>query len=533
MGAEFTDETGLVLGPQIGMHFTLIDARLGGQRGGGGVVVAGEHRDPVARFVQGRDDFRGFGAQFVADRDGADQDAIVFDQDGGGTRVLDALHVLGQGPGGDPARSAQPHATTVQNTGEPGPGDRFDRLGPLRGGGCGQDGAGERVFAALLQRGGHRQHLLGGAPRGRYGLDHGRAVTSQGAGLVQGHGLDMTHGLQGGSALDQGAVLGGRTDRGDHGHRHRDGQCARGSGHQHHQRTFDPHQRVAEQGPQGGDEYGGDHHPGYQGRGDAVGQALSGALAGLLGLHDGHDAGQGVVGGGGGHGHFQHAGAVDGTGEHLVAGTGLHGDGLTGDGGGVQTGVPGGDTTVGGQAFPRAHHQRVAHDQIGRVHGLLGSLTQHPGLVGGQIQQGAQAAPGAGHGVLLQPFGDGVEHRQHRGLAQLAQQHRAHGGDGHQRAHADPALCQAAHGGRDERPPRDGQGGDFEHRPHQVGTPDPARAVSCRQEQCGHGGEADLAHLPQSFRLRRLGLAATAGLVSATSARITHRAPPSSWLSVP
>src|SRR5690606_4475812 len=340
VAAQLADEAGLVLVSQLGVQVDRFDARLGGQGGGGGRVVAGEHHHPVARSMQGGDDLAGFGAQFVADRDGAQQYTVVLDQHGGGSGVLHPRHVLGQRAGLDPARATQPHAAASQGAGEAGAGDRFHSLGALRGGGGGQDRGRERVFAALLQRGGHREDLLGGAAGGGQGLDDGGAVTGQGAGLVQGHGADPAHGLQGYSALDQGAVLGGGADRGHHGDGHGDGQRARGGGHRHDQGACDPHQRVAQQRPQGGDEGGGDHHPGHQGFGDLVGQALSGALAGLLGLHDGHDAGQGVVGRSGGDGDLQGCGAVDGPGEHLAAGAGLHGHRLAGDGGGVQAGVP-------------------------------------------------------------------------------------------------------------------------------------------------------------------------------------------------
>ncbi len=174
-----------------------VDAGFGGQGGGGGVVVAGEHGDVVAAGVQPGDDLGGFGAQFVADGDRADHAAVVLNKHGGGPGLLHALHVGGQRPGFQPAGAAQPHRAAVELAGQPGAGDRL-HLG--RGGDRlavdgSEDRAGQGVFAAGFQRRGQLQHPLARGPVGGGDVDHGRLVAGQGAGLVQRHPPHAAEGL--------------------------------------------------------------------------------------------------------------------------------------------------------------------------------------------------------------------------------------------------------------------------------------------------------------------------------------------------
>ena len=104
---------------------------------------------------------------------------------------------------------------------------------------------------------------------------------------------------------------------------------------------------------------------GHERAGDPVGEALAGALALLGFLDDVDDPGQGVVVGGGGDLDLEDAAAVDGGGEDVVAGSGLDGHGLAGDGGQVERGAAGADDAVGGDPFAGADDHHVA-DRAGR-----------------------------------------------------------------------------------------------------------------------------------------------------------------------
>ena len=181
---------------------------------------------------------------------------------------------------------------------------------------------------------------------------------------------------------------------------------------------------------------------GHQGLGDAVGQPLGVALAGLLGLDDVHDPGQGVVLGGGGDLDLQHSGAVDGAGVDGVPDPGLDRDGLAGEGGDVQGGAAGADDAVGGDPFAWPDQEQVADREVGGGHGDLGAVAQDGGLGRDQGEQRTQAAAGAGHRVLLQALADGVEEGERCGLGDLAEDDRADRGDRHQGADADLALGQ-------------------------------------------------------------------------------------------
>jgi hypothetical protein len=207
------------------------------------------------------------------------------------------------------------------------------------------------MLAAGLQGCRDVQNVVTGVARSGGDVDHGRLVAGERAGLVQGDGSDPAEGLQGGTALDQGADAARGADGGDHGDRHGDRQRTRGGGDQDDQGALDPRRRVTQQATDDRDDRGEDHDPGHQRLGDPVGEALSVALAGLLGLDDGDDPGQGVVLGGGGDLDFEDSGAVDGAGVDGVAGAGLDGDGFAGERGDVQGGAAGADDAVGGDAL--------------------------------------------------------------------------------------------------------------------------------------------------------------------------------------
>ena len=108
---ELTDDAGLVLRPKLGVHIG--DPGLGGQGGGGGGVVAGEQGDGVAAAGQLRDDRAGLRTELVAHRDGADEPAIVLDEDGGGAGLLHGYDLCFERIGVKPAGPAQPDGAAL------------------------------------------------------------------------------------------------------------------------------------------------------------------------------------------------------------------------------------------------------------------------------------------------------------------------------------------------------------------------------------------------------------------------------------
>lgn len=104
------------------------DAHLRGQRRGGGLVVAGEHRHVVAFAAQPRDNFGGLRAQFVAHRDRPDCPAVQFDQDGGRASVPHPVHLVGKWAGVEPAGLRQADAAIRRCGRQPCAGHRFHLL---------------------------------------------------------------------------------------------------------------------------------------------------------------------------------------------------------------------------------------------------------------------------------------------------------------------------------------------------------------------------------------------------------------------
>jgi hypothetical protein len=100
---ELADGGDLVLRSQLGPD--VVDAGLAGQSVGGGLVVAREHRDAAdAVAAETGDDLGCFGAQLVADGDGAEELVLMFDEDDGAAPKNAGRSCLPRLMGGVPAR---------------------------------------------------------------------------------------------------------------------------------------------------------------------------------------------------------------------------------------------------------------------------------------------------------------------------------------------------------------------------------------------------------------------------------------------
>ncbi len=142
-----------------------------------------------------------------------------------------------------------------------------------------------------------------------------------------------------------------------------------------------------------------------------------------------------------------------------------------------------------------------------------------------QGQQGTQAAAGASDRVLLEPFADREQERQHRGLANLAEQDGADGGDRHQRPDPDLALGQALERGGDEGVAGDDQRHRFQGQLHRARAVRPPHDQGGDQQHPGEDGGPDLGDLPQLVGFVLL-FALRAGFVVAAAAGVAHTVTP-------
>ena len=124
--------------------------------------------------------------------------------------------------------------------------------------------------------------------------------------------------------------------------------------------------------------------------------------------------------------HPQRAGAVEGPGEHLVAGVLGGRQRLAGDGGLVHVACARQHLPVRGDPLARPDQDHVADPQARRVHGLLAACLVEPGgLVGREVEQAAHGLGGAVGGHRLQGAGGGEDDDQQPAVQHLPDRCRA------------------------------------------------------------------------------------------------------------
>ena len=295
------------------------------------------------------------------------------------------------------------------------------------------------------------QDVIGGDAPLAHGLrrDGGgdrRFVAGQGAGLVDGDAADRAEPLERGTGLHHDAEAAGRADGRNHGHRHRNGQRARGGGHQHHQGPGDPLDRIAEQGTDDRHDRRQHEHAGHQWPGDAVGDAGAVALLRLGVLDQAHHGGQGIVVAGRGRRHRHRGADRDDAGHDLVAGGDLDRDRLARHGRGIDGGVGVVKQRIRGHPPTRGHRQPHAGTDLARGDGAARTAIRvdHRRRVGDEGEQRTQAAAGAVHRLVLESLRDGVQERQGRGLGDVPEEDGADGADGHEQTDAEAAMPEQA-----------------------------------------------------------------------------------------
>jgi hypothetical protein len=129
--------------------------------------------------------------------------------------------------------------------------------------------------------------------------------------------------------------------------------------------------------------------------------------------HHRHDPCDDGVGGGPVDANPQHPSAVEGAGEHLVAGLLGDREGFTGDRSLIHVTGTGHDLPVGADPLTGAHHDHVPDGQRCRVHHcLVPGFGGHGGTLGGQIEQAAHRVGGALGQERFQRTGSGEDDDQ-------------------------------------------------------------------------------------------------------------------------
>ena len=337
----------LLVGQDLGDD--LGDACLGGHSFGGGLLVAGEQDRGDLQFLQLCHSSGRFGPDGVRHGDEAQELAVGGKVQGGLALGGQGLSLVGPGLIQDTLLPEEAGLTTQDGSaihhaldsvaGEGGE-VRCHRQGQSFG--LCQNGLGQGVFTLGLQRSRQGEEFcfrdpLCGDQVGDRGFPPGDR-----AGLVQDHGLDLAGGLQGGGRLEEDAVLGTHTAAHHDGHGGGQPQRAGAGDHQDADGTSNG---IAEGLAQGQpDEAGGqsddqDHR--HEDAGDLVGQTGHGGLGGRGLLHQLDDPAQGGL--------LPHPQGTDGEGAALVQsgggdrvpGTLVHGHGLTGQSGLVDSTLPG------------------------------------------------------------------------------------------------------------------------------------------------------------------------------------------------
>ena len=290
-----------------------------------------------------------------------------------------------------------------------------------------QDGPGQRVLAAGLQRQGNLhqcflRHTGSGQKVGHLGLAGG-----DGARLVQGHHFDFPRLLQGDGGFEQDAVSGPQAAAHHDGH---GGSQTQGAGAADDQHRNAPGQGKAEaltqKQPHGGGNDGDGDDRGHEHPGHLVGELGDGGLGGRRIPHHLNDLGQGGV--------LPHpqgpaaeiAGLVDGGGGHLVPGGLIRRDALAGEGRLVHRAGPLFHHAVHWDALPRLHHEQVSGLHLLHRDGDLLPRPQQHRRLGGQAHQALQGIGGLALGPGLQQLAHGDQGEDHGGGLEIKLVHQLH-----------------------------------------------------------------------------------------------------------
>ena len=178
---------------------------------------------------------------------------------------------------------------------------------------------------------------------------------------------------------------------------------------------------------------GGDHHAGGVIPGKPGDEILTGGFLFAGVLHQVQNLGDGGFLAGLGHPHPQHAGLIHAAADDVVPYCYVPGDGLAGEGGGVQSGGALDYLAVQGYPLAGLYHDNRANGNVLRVYLLnFAVLPFQVGGVGTNVHQGGDGLPGLTHGIVLEQLAHLVEQHDEHGFGVFRCGEGTHGGQGHQ-----------------------------------------------------------------------------------------------------
>ena len=268
----------------------------------------------------------------------------------------------------------------------------------------------------------------------------------QGAGLVKDHRFGLGQSLQIVRALYQYAGVAGPADAGKEAERDADDQSAGTAGHQEGEGPVDPDapaggqaqkerpgQRDQDGQGQGGETHSGGIHPGEPGD-----EVLRPRLAGGGVLHQVQDLGHRGLAEFPGGTDFQQPGHVDAAADDLVPLPDLPGQGLAGEGGGIQGGGALHHSAVDRNLLAGLDHNNGADGHLVRVYLLQLPVLFHVGVVRADVHQLTDVPAAPAYCIALEPLADLIEQHDGDGLGVIpaplvqGQGNGAHSGHGHQ-----------------------------------------------------------------------------------------------------
>ena len=333
------------------------------------------------------------------------------------------------------------------------------------------DGPGDGVVAEPLRQGGQLQQLTLAHLLGMYG-GHLEGAPGEGARLVKDHNAGLSQGLQVVAPLHQDALFAGPADAPEEGQGDGDDQGTGAGDHQEVQGPLHPHEPGAQpqQGRQHRQGQGGKDHcrgvvPGKSGN-----KILRLGLFAAGVLHQVQNFRHGGLPKGSIYLHMEHPGEVDTAADHLVPRLHVPGQGLAGEGGGVQGGGALQHRAVQGDPLPGFYHDHIAHRDLLRVHLDQFSILLDVGVVRADVHEGGDRLAAAVHRHTLKQLTHLVEQHDGHRLGVLPAAEGPHCGHRHEEVLVKHlAVFDVSDGPPQHIPADDPIGDQIQHRPRQAG----------------------------------------------------------------
>ena len=446
-GDESGDDAQLVVGQQVAAG--VVDAGLEGDRGGGALVVPGEHDGGHTECLEIVDSLAAVRAQGVGDREHGER-GVVHQHDRCLCLVLEPfqeLFEIGSAHAGllDQTMVAECVGDAIDGAADPATGDRLEPLDGVEGAAVGgDDRVRDRVLGERFDRRGDAQDVVVGERAEIDEIGEHRCSVSERAGLVEGDGAQLSGVLEMDAALDEDPTSGRTTEAGHHRDRGRDHQRARTGEHQQHQPSVEPVVEAAMPGDHRhhcNEDRHHEHRRCVDG-GETVDETLRGGLFGLGFLDRACDPVESAFTLGGGDRHLEGAALVDRAGEHRITDRFGDGDRLAGDRCLVHRARSADDATIQRDAFARLHqdHRIQGHLAGGDLHPA--AVASHAGNLWCETDERSDRVAGPFQAQRLDQLGDTEQPDDYCRFGPLPDEDRADDSDAHQQAHRHPPGTQ-------------------------------------------------------------------------------------------